>query len=131
MSFCRPDGRVAKCVSSIDEIIFRPTSRCALKGASRRARFRLALRSTESSTRRRLTMSFVQTPAATNDFVSKVYEAIDSMDEQEFANCLTESCTFVFANSDPVTGRANVAAASQNFQKQLSGIKHHLLKAWA
>ena len=76
-------------------------------------------------------MSFVQTPAATNDFVSKVYEAIDSMDEQEFANCLTENCTFVFANSDPVTGRANVAAASQNFQKQLSGIKHHLLKAWA
>ena len=38
-------------------------------------------------------MSFVQTPAATNDFVSKVYEAIDSMNEQEFANCLTENCT--------------------------------------
>jgi len=76
-------------------------------------------------------MSSVQTPAAANEFASKVYEAIDTMDEREFANCLTENCTFVFANSDPVVGRANVAAASQNFQKQLSGIKHRLLRAWA
>ena len=76
-------------------------------------------------------MSFMQTPAAANAFASKVYEAIDSMDEQAFANCLTENCTFVFANSDPVIGRANAAAASQNFLKQLAGIKHHLLNAWA
>ena len=31
----------------------------------------------------------------------------------------------------PVIGRANAAAASQNFLKQLAGIKHHLLNAWA
>ena len=76
-------------------------------------------------------MSFMQTPVAANEFVSKVYEAIDSMDEQGFANCLTENCTFVYANSDPVIGRANAAAASQNFLKQLAGIKHHLLNVWA
>ena len=76
-------------------------------------------------------MSLTQTPAAANAFASKVYEAIDSMDEQAFANCLTESCTFVFANSDPVIGRANAAAASQNLLKLLGGIKHRLLNAWA
>src|SRR5882762_6502081 len=76
-------------------------------------------------------MLITQTPTAAIEFVSKVYEAIDSMDEQGFANCLTENCTFVYANSDPVVGRANAAAASQNFLKQLAGIKHHLLNVWA
>ena len=76
-------------------------------------------------------MSLGQTPDAANQFASKVYEAIDSMDEQAFANCLTENCTFVFANSDPVIGRANAAAASQSFLNLLGGIKHRLLNAWA
>src|SRR5258705_13926214 len=132
MSCCYLDRAWSKCVSSIDEFISRSTSRSALKGALRAGpRFASALRWTESSTRRRLTMSFMQTPAAANAFASKVYEAIDSMDEQAFANCLTENCTFVFANSDPVIGRANAAAASQNFLNQLAGIKHHLLNVWA
>ena len=76
-------------------------------------------------------MSLMQTPAAANEFASKVYEAIDSMNEQAFANCLTENCTFVFANSDPVVGRANAAAASQNFLNLLAGIRHRLLNVWA
>jgi ketosteroid isomerase-like protein len=75
-------------------------------------------------------MLVTQSPTAAIEFVSKVYEAIDSMDEQGFANCLTENCTFVFANGDPVIGRANAAAASQNFLNQLAGIKHHLLNVW-
>ena len=76
-------------------------------------------------------MSLAQTPAAANQFAAKVYETIDSMDEQAFANCLTENCTFVFANSDPVIGRANAAAASHDFLNQLAGIKHHILNVWA
>ncbi|KAA1000896.1 nuclear transport factor 2 family protein [Paraburkholderia panacisoli] len=76
-------------------------------------------------------MSVTQPPKAAIEFVSKVYEAIDSMNEQGFANCLTENCTFVYANSDPVIGRANAAAASQNFLKLLAGIKHHLVNVWA
>lgn len=75
-------------------------------------------------------MSLAQTPAAASQFASKVYEAIDSMDEQAFANCLTENCTFVFANTEPVNGRANAAAASRNFLNLLGGIKHRLLNAW-
>lgn len=76
-------------------------------------------------------MTFTQTPAAASEFVSKVYATIDSMDEQGFARCLTENCTFVYANSEPVIGRANAAATSQNFLKQLGGIKHHILNVWA
>lgn len=76
-------------------------------------------------------MSLTQKQTAATEFVSKVYEAIDSMDEQGLARCLTENCTFVYANSDPVIGRANATAASQHFLKQLAGIKHHLLNVWA
>ncbi|WP_207003730.1 nuclear transport factor 2 family protein [Trinickia mobilis] len=76
-------------------------------------------------------MTFAQTPTAASEFVSKVNETIDSMDEQGFAHFLTENCTFVYANSEPVIGRANAAAASQNFLKQLAGIKHHILNVWA
>ncbi|QBR02034.1 nuclear transport factor 2 family protein [Paraburkholderia pallida] len=76
-------------------------------------------------------MTFAQTPAAAREFVSKVYATIDSMDEQGFARCLTEHCTFVYANSEPVVGRANAAAASQNFLNLLGGIEHHILNVWA
>jgi ketosteroid isomerase-like protein len=76
-------------------------------------------------------MTLTQTPNAAREYVSKVYGTIDSMDEQGFANFLTQNCTFVYANSEPVIGRANAAAASQNFLKQLAGIKHHILNVWA
>jgi ketosteroid isomerase-like protein len=75
-------------------------------------------------------MSVTQSPTAAIEFVSKVYEAIDSMDEQRFANCLSENCTFVFANGDPVIGRVNAAAASHSFLSQLAGIRHHLVNVW-
>jgi ketosteroid isomerase-like protein len=76
-------------------------------------------------------MSFTQTPATAIEFVSKVYESIDSMDEEGFANCLTENCTFIYANSEPVIGRANAAAASQGFLNLLGGIRHHIVDVWA
>lgn len=76
-------------------------------------------------------MSLTQTPTAASEFVSKVYQAIDSRDEQGFASFLTENCTFVYANSEPVAGRANAAAASQGFLNLLAGIKHTLVNVWA
>jgi len=60
-----------------------------------------------------------------------VYEAVDSKDEQRLARFLTENCTFVYANSDPVVGRANVAEASKKFIALIAGIKHQLLDVWA
>jgi ketosteroid isomerase-like protein len=76
-------------------------------------------------------MSSTQTPAAAMEFVSKVHESIDSMDEQGFANYLTENCTFVYANGEPVVGRANAAAASHGFLNLLGGIKHDIVNVWA
>jgi ketosteroid isomerase-like protein len=52
------------------------------------------------------------------------------MDEQRLASFLTENCTFVYANSDPVIGRANAAASSKKFLDLLAAIKHELLEVW-
>lgn len=65
------------------------------------------------------------------DYASEVYEAVDSKDEQQLARFLSENCTFVYANSDPVIGRANIAEASRNFMALIAGIKHQLLDVWA
>jgi ketosteroid isomerase-like protein len=65
------------------------------------------------------------------NYASEVYEAVDSKDEQRLARFLTETCTFVYANSDPVIGRANIAESSKNFMALIAGIKHQLLDVWA
>ena len=74
---------------------------------------------------------FTQAPTAAFEYASEVCEAIDSKDEQRLARYLTENCTFVYANSDPVIGRENVAEASKTFMALIAGIKHQLLDVWA
>jgi hypothetical protein len=65
------------------------------------------------------------------EYTLQVYEAVDSMDEQRLMPFLTEGCTFVYANSDPVIGRANIAETSKSFMALIAGIRHQLLDAWA
>lgn len=65
------------------------------------------------------------------EYVSEVYKAVDSKDEQQLTPFLTEDCTFVYANSDPVIGRANIAETSKNFMALIARIEHQLLEAWA
>ncbi|MFK4445362.1 ketosteroid isomerase-like protein [Caballeronia udeis] len=65
------------------------------------------------------------------DYASEVYEAVDSMDEQRLAPFLTEGCIFVYANSDPVIGRENIAESSKHFMSSIGGIEHRLLDVWA
>ena len=60
-----------------------------------------------------------------------MYEAVDSKDEERLAHFLTENCTFVYANSDPIIGRANFAESSKKFMALIAGIKHQLLDVWA
>jgi ketosteroid isomerase-like protein len=74
---------------------------------------------------------FTEALTAAFDYASEVYEAIDSKDEQRLARFLTENCTFVYANNDPVIGRANVAEASRKFMALIAGIKHQLVDVWA
>jgi ketosteroid isomerase-like protein len=50
-----------------------------------------------------------ETPTAAFEYASALYEAVDSRDEQRLARFLTENCTFVYANNDPVIGRENIA----------------------
>jgi ketosteroid isomerase-like protein len=70
-------------------------------------------------------------PTAAFDYASEVYKAVDSKDEQQMARFLTENCTFVYANSEPVVGRANIAEASKNFMALIADVKHQLLDVWA
>jgi len=72
-----------------------------------------------------------EAPTAAFDYASEVYEAVDAKDEQRLARFLTENCTFVYANNDPVIGRANVAESSKTFMALIAGIKHQLLDVWA
>jgi len=74
---------------------------------------------------------FTGAPTTAFDYVLEVYEAVDSKDEQRLAHFLTENCTFVYANNDPVVGRANVAEASKKFLALIAGSKHQLLDVWA
>ncbi|WP_168788679.1 nuclear transport factor 2 family protein [Paraburkholderia aromaticivorans] len=72
-----------------------------------------------------------EAPTAAFEYASEVYEAVDSTDEQRLARFLTENCTFVYGNSEPVIGRANVAESSKKFMALIAGIEHHLLDVWA
>lgn len=72
-----------------------------------------------------------QAHTAAFEFATEVYKAVDSMDEQRLASFLTENCRFVYANSDPVIGRANAAASSKKFLDTLAAIKHDLLEVWS
>jgi ketosteroid isomerase-like protein len=75
----------------------------------------------------------MSTEAATAafDYASEVYEVVDSKDEQQLASFLSENCTFVYADSEPVIGRNNIAASSRNFMTLIAGIRHQLLDVWA
>ncbi|SMG23759.1 nuclear transport factor 2 family protein [Paraburkholderia susongensis] len=64
------------------------------------------------------------------EYASEVYEAVDSRDEQRLLPFLAENCAFIYANKEPVVGRANVAEASRNFMALIASIKHQLLDVW-
>ena len=66
----------------------------------------------------------------TRAFAQSVYQAIDTMDENELAPFLTENCAFVFGNAPPVVGRAASANASKAFMATIAGIKHDLADVW-
>ncbi len=53
------------------------------------------------------------------------------LDERQLAPFFSENCTFVYANSEPVVGRANIAESSKNFMALIAGIKHQVLDVWA
>jgi ketosteroid isomerase-like protein len=74
---------------------------------------------------------FTEDSTSAFEYASEVYEAVDSRDEQRLAPFLSENCTFVYANNDPVVGRANIAESSKKFMASIAGIKHQLLDVWA
>jgi ketosteroid isomerase-like protein len=64
-------------------------------------------------------------------FAKSVYDAVDSMDETNLAQFLTDECTFTFGNAQPVVGRAAAAEASKTFLSLLAGINHEINDVWS
>jgi SnoaL-like domain len=64
-------------------------------------------------------------------FAKSVYEAVDSMDEANLAEFLTDECTFTFGNAKPVVGRAAAAEASKAFLSLVAGIQHEINDVWS
>jgi ketosteroid isomerase-like protein len=63
-------------------------------------------------------------------FAKSVYAAVDSMDEANLAEFLTDECTFTFGNAKPAVGRAAAAEASKAFLSQIAAIKHEINDVW-
>ncbi|KWE99510.1 nuclear transport factor 2 family protein [Burkholderia pseudomultivorans] len=70
----------------------------------------------------------VLTPAF--EFALEVYQAVDSMDERLLLPYLTEDCTFVFGNRDPLIGHADIADGLKQFSAAIAGLRHRLLDVW-
>jgi ketosteroid isomerase-like protein len=62
--------------------------------------------------------------------VAQTFADIDALDPEKFVAHLTPDATFRFANADPVTGRAAVAAAVGGFFATIDGMKHHIRNVW-
>lgn len=64
------------------------------------------------------------------DFATVVFQAVDDKDEKRFSGFLAENGVFVFANADPVQGRAAIAEYVKNFLSMIRGSLHVLSEVW-
>ena len=64
------------------------------------------------------------------DWVSRLFQAIDRMDPDSFAEFLAEDGIFKFGNAQPVKGKRNVRDAVAAFFSSIKGIGHKLLGTW-
>lgn len=62
--------------------------------------------------------------------MKELFEAIDAMDAQAFADHFTESGRFRFGNAPTVTGRAEVAKSVTDFFATLNRLHHDILDVW-
>lgn len=62
------------------------------------------------------------------NFVSRLGAAIDTMDADIFADCLTEDATFRFGNNAPVIGRQAIRDSVAGFFGTIRSIKHTPLR---
>ena len=64
------------------------------------------------------------------EFSAEVFAAVDTMDEKRLLAFLTENCTFVFANAEPLVGHREIGAGVKQFFTMLAGIRHNPIEVW-
>ncbi|UBU17098.1 nuclear transport factor 2 family protein [Nonomuraea gerenzanensis] len=62
--------------------------------------------------------------------IRRVFEVVDSFDAEAFARLLAEDATLVFANAEPLVGRAAIAAGIGEFFGTIGGLRHRVIRTW-
>lgn len=60
-----------------------------------------------------------------------IFETVDRMDAEAFANHFTEDGLFTFGNAPTVKGRAEITTAVEAFFASIKGLEHRLLETWS
>ncbi|MFI6029853.1 nuclear transport factor 2 family protein [Amycolatopsis magusensis] len=67
----------------------------------------------------------------TNEFVSQVFEAVDSGDAATFVGFFSEQGRMVFANGEPMIGPAQIEAGVQAFFGTIKALRHTVVREWS
>lgn len=62
--------------------------------------------------------------------MKELFETVDAMDAQAFADHFSEGGRFRFGNAPTVIGRTDVASSVRDFFAGLSGIRHDINDVW-
>jgi len=65
-----------------------------------------------------------------NDWVKKLFAAIDQKDADGFASFLTPGARFRFANAPVVSNKENIRDAVVMFFSGIKSLRHHILNIW-
>ena len=64
------------------------------------------------------------------NWVTPLFQSIDSKDTAGFLSCLADDVSFRFGNAEPVIGRAAVASMIEPFFQAVAGLQHEIHDAW-
>lgn len=65
-----------------------------------------------------------------NKFVRSVYRDVDTRELPRLLAHLTQDCTFVFGNAEPVTGHAAIEDFVGGFMGMIAAMEHRTEEAW-
>lgn len=63
-------------------------------------------------------------------WLKTLFNALDTFDTKTFASFLTDNATFVFANAEPVHGRAVIQEYVAGFFASIKAIRHDMIDCW-
>jgi hypothetical protein len=66
----------------------------------------------------------------TEDWTTRLFQSIDSLDTDAFLGFLADDVLFRFGNADPVNGKAAVGEVVTGFFDSVKGMHHSLVNAW-